>query len=505
MSANSGVHPVAASSIPRKLSNGPPVRVLAMLLLFSVAAWHESVQLSALADSDLWWHLSTGLWILHNHTVPHTGLFSQYPGLPWIASSWLFDVLLAAAYKLMGIRALVLLSMAFKVTIAVLTFMLARGSRLNFWPAVLLGATAQYSIPDLPPGPIVCSVVFLAIELNLLFSTRRTGTVRPLFWGPFLFLAWTNVDIGFMFGLLVLFLFNAIEFGQEIGNRSGVTWLGQVPRVPLRLAAIVTAASVIATFCNPYSFHIYPAAYKELWSILSYVHGLRALSFRRPQDYVLLLLAMAAFFSLGRQRSQNLFEIMLMISCLVLAFTRRRDTWLLPVASVAVIAGTFPISSASSEKEQDGRIWAWEKLVTAGLVIVVFALAAITRIPGSGKALLNQVAETFPVRASDYIRANHLPSPLFNAYDWGGFLTWYLPEYPVSIDSRTGLYGEDLGSRYFKVTTAEIPLDADPSFANARTILLPKDSPMAIALSTVPRFQVAYQDNVAMVLLQGGE
>src|SRR5271165_3648705 len=124
MSANSSLQPAAASDVPRKLSNSPPVEVLAMLLLFSVAAWHESVQLSALADSDVWWHLSTGAWILQNHTVPHTGLFSQYPDLPWIASNWLFDVLLAAAYKLVGISALVIFLMAFKVTIAVLMFAL---------------------------------------------------------------------------------------------------------------------------------------------------------------------------------------------------------------------------------------------------------------------------------------------------------------------------------------------------------------------------------------------
>lgn len=477
-----------------------------MLLLFSVAAWHESVQLSALADSDVWWHLSTGAWILQNHAAPHTGLFSQYPGLPWIASNWFFDVLLAAAYKLMGISAPVILLMAFKVTIAVLLFVLARGSRLDFWPAVLLGAAAQYSLSGLPPGPILCSVVLFAIELNLLFSTRRTGQVRPLFCLPVLFLVWANVDMGFMFGLFVLFLFSAIELAQEIGQPSRVRWFaGEVPKVPLRITTIVTAASVIATFCNPYSFHLYPASCKELWSIMSYVHGLRAISFRQPQDYVLLLLAMAAFFSLGRQRTHNLFQITLMIACLALAFTRRRDTWLLVVASVAVIGATFPTSSTPAKNEKGGRMWEWEKLVTVGLVIVVFVLAAITRIPRSGKALLNRAGQTFPVRASDYIRANHLPSPLFNAYDWGGFLTWYLPEYPVSIDGRTELYGEELDSRYFKVTTAEIPLDADPSFANARTILLPKDSPMAIALSTVPRFQVAYQDNVAMVLLQGRE
>ena len=448
----------------------------------------------------MWWHLSTGNWILQNHAVPHYGLFSQYSNLPWTDSSWLFDVLLAAAYKLMGLRALPVLLMAFKVAIAVVTFVLARGSRLNFWPAVILAAAAQYAIPNLPPGPVVCSIVLFAIELNLLFSARRTGNVRPLFWLPLLFLLWANLDVGFMFGLLLLLLFSAVAFGEEIGRRSGAGLsTGQKP-VPPGIAAMVLAASFIAAFVSPYFFHSYAAASEELWRLVPYVQNLHAISFRRPQDYVLLLLAMAAFFSLGRRRSRDMFQIILMIGCLALAFTRQRDIWVLALASVAVIADATSDSASAGEE----RVAAWKrtKLATAGLVLIAFIAAVISRIPSSRETLLSKVGETFPVRASDYIRANRLPLPIFNAYDWGGFLTWYLPEYPVSIDSRTALYGDEINQRYFKVTTAEIPLDADPSFANARTILLRKDAPMAVALSAVPQFRVAYQDDVAMVLLQ---
>ena len=496
MSTNSSVQQVAAPSVFRNLSNSAPVQTLALLLLFSTAAWYEALHLSALANADVWWHLSTGSWILQNHAIPHTGLFSQYADLPWIASSWLFDVLLAATYKVMGLRALPVLLMAFKIAIAVVTFVLARGSRLNFWPAVVLATAAQYAIPGLPPGPVLGSIVLFAIELALLSSCRRTGNARQLFWLPLLFVLWANLDIGFMFGLLVLLLFCAVVFGEEVGWRSA-----EAPAVPLRTAAPVIAASFLATFFTPYSFHLYAAVSRELWSVAPYVRELRAMSFRRPQDYVLLLLAMAAFFSLGRRRSRDFFQILLMICCLALAFTRQRDTWLLALASVAVIADALPITLPSAEKERGGRLWRWEALAIAGLVLISFVLVAITRIPGR-EALLNKVADNFPVRACDYIRANHLPPPLFNAYDWGGFLTWYLPDYPVSIDSRVELYGEEINSRHFKLIIAEIPLNADPSFANARTVLLPRNSPMAIALSGLPQFKVAYQDDVTMVLLQ---
>ncbi len=478
--------------ILRRLRNTAPVQILLLLALFSAAAWYEAVHLSALSGADVWWHLSTGSWILQNHAVPHNGLFSQYADLPWMDSSWLFDVLLGAAYKLMGLRALPVLLMAFKVAIAVVAFALARGSRVGFWPAVLLAATAQYAMPGLPLGPVLCSVVLFAIELAVLFSSRRTGNARALLWLPLLFLFWANLDAGFIFGLLVLLLFCASVAGEEMGRRSAEH------AVPLRTAAMVTAASVAAGFLTPYSFHLYAAAWQQVWSIAPYVRELRAMSFRQPQDYVLLLLAMTACFSLGRRGSRDPFQIALMLGCLALAFTRQRDSWLLALASVAVIANALPVGAAATEQE---KIWKWEKAATAGLVATAFVIAVIGRVPSSREVLLSKVGESFPVRASDYIRANRLPPPLFNAYDWGGFLTWYLPEYPVSIDGRTALYGEEINSRHFKLIIAAIPLNDDPSFMNARTILLPRKSPMAIALGALPQFQVAYQDEVAMVLV----
>ena len=147
------------------------------------------------------------------------------------------------------------------------------------------------------------------------------------------------------------------------------------------------------------------------------------------------------------------------------------------------------------QQEIGARLGKWENLATAGLLLVV-CVAAACRIPSSSEALLNKIAKNFPVRASDYIRENHLPTPLFNEYQWGGFLTWYLPEYPVAIDGRRDLYGEEINLRYFQVTNAEVPLNTDPAFAGAQTFLLPASSPMAEALATIPDFKVVYRDDL---------
>ena len=54
-------------------------------------------------------------------------------------------------------------------------------------------------------------------------------------------------------------------------------------------------------------------------------------------------------------------------------------------------------------------------------------------------------ASHFPSRAVDFLAQHHLPGPIFNHYDWGGYLIWRLhPEYPVFVDGRADLYGDQL-------------------------------------------------------------
>lgn len=478
------------------------MRVLVLVLLFTVAAVYEAFNLSSLASLDVWSHLRTGTWILQNHAVPHNGLFSQYPDLPWIAPDWGFDVLLASAYRLMGLRALPVLLMLFKVALAVTFFFLARGSRQNFWVPVLLAAVAQSVIPvQLQEG--LCSILFFAVELALLFHARGAASTRPLLWLPLLFAIWANLDTQFIYGLLALFLLLVVIIVEEICYRLGVAWFaGPAPAIPLGMTGVVTVASLLATLLTPYTYHLYGVALKNLGrsALQVYLPEFNAVGFRRPQDYVLLLLAMLAFFSLGCRHSRDLFQYSLMIGCALLSFPAQRNSWLVAVASVAAIGDAFP--TTSSETAQEGvHPWRPEYLVTAGVVLLALWVAVVSRIPSSRGALLAVVGRTLPVRACDYIRDNQLSGPIFNAYEWGSFLIWYLPDYAIAIDSRNDLYGDEINLRYFKLTHAEIPLSADFTFTYSRTILLESNAPMAVALRATPRFKAVYSDNLATVLV----
>lgn len=483
-----------------------PVRLSLLLVLFAASAVHEACRLSALFNNDVWWHLRTGIWILEHHTVPHTGLFSQYPGLPWIASSWGYDVLIAAAHKLFGLRAIPMLLMSFKVGLAVATFLLARGWGGNFWAVILLSAVAQYVLVDVQPTPALFSIVFFAVELVLLLECRRSGDVRLLFWMPLLFLLWANLHIQFVIGLFVMAWFLFALFTEQILRRSGVTWIHErQPALPLATVGAVTGAAICSTLVNPYGFHLFQDVLKNAYSEVSfrYFDEMRAMSFRWPQHYVLLSLVMAAFLALGRQRSRDPFKLGIMIAGSLVAFRIQRDMWCIVLPSVAVLADAFCAEpQAPAERAVGANSWRWEKPLLSVMVLAVF-VAAASRVPNDN-VLMNKLSGRFPVKACGFIRENHLPNPLFNAYKWGGFLTWYLPEYPVAMDRRVDLYGEELTEQHFKITGGSQRLDKDPSFSRAQTILLERDSAMARALTTLPAltplYRMLYSDGVAMVL-----
>jgi hypothetical protein len=499
--------PETEQGLWRNALSHPLLRVPVLLLLFCCAAIFEAKHLTSLADYDVWWHLRTGSWILQNHAFPRHALFTQYSDRPWIAYSWGFEVATAEVYRLMGLRGIPVFMLCLKVVMAVMIFRLARGSIENFWPAVLLGAIGQYAITDFKLRPGALSILCFSIELILLFESRRTGKVSRLYWLPLLFACWANLHIQFVYGLFALGLFLLAVLVKNICGRFGVDWFaGGMPLAPATVF-VVTLLCVGATLLTPYSFRNYKVAwdYAHNTAAYSYIAEMHAMNFRWPEHYVRLLLLMAALVTMGSQRPWNLFGLALIVCAAMVGFRQQRDTWFMVLASIAILAdGGLELSHFVPRSGQGklARIFYWEKLLTAALVIIVLVVTVHAYIPSSRDALLLKVDETFPVQACDFIREHRLPQPIFNPLNWGGFLIWYLPDYPVAIDGRTDLYGDEIMVRQYKVWDGEVPVWKEPTFVSARTLLMERNSGLAQAVSESPAYRLAYADKNAAVFVR---
>ncbi|HMB08573.1 MAG TPA: hypothetical protein VKP69_33185, partial [Isosphaeraceae bacterium] len=80
-----------------------------LLMVVALCVPPAAVVMRPVTDPDIWWHLRTGQWIVEHGAVPITDPFSSFGlGKPWVAYSWLFEVLVYGLYRWLGLFGIIL-------------------------------------------------------------------------------------------------------------------------------------------------------------------------------------------------------------------------------------------------------------------------------------------------------------------------------------------------------------------------------------------------------------
>jgi hypothetical protein len=175
-------------------------------------------------------------------------------------------------------------------------------------------------------------------------------------------------------------------------------------------------------------------------------------------------------------------------------FHSERDVWFLAVLSIAVTA------LALREKGAPKPLSRWQLgmalLLASGIYAVQLQWGDL-----SSQELQKAVDRSFPAKASQFIEAQVSPDPLYNPYDWGGYLIWRLPGRLVSIDGRAQLYGDEGLTRYIATQNGAPGWRDNPQLQKARTVLTERESPLASLLQLDRAYKVVYEDPVAVVFV----
>jgi hypothetical protein len=83
---------------------------------------------------------------------------------------------------------------------------------------------------------------------------------------------------------------------------------------------------------------------------------------------------------------------------------------------------------------------------------IVSLLAGMFLVRAFVVSLPASMEEKVPAQAVAWIKDNQPRGPIFNSYNWGGYLTWELREYPVFIDGRADLYGNEIISEWNEIS-----------------------------------------------------
>jgi hypothetical protein len=452
----------------------------------------------AVRDPDIWWHLETGNWILQHHAVPYVGIFSRTAAThPWIAYSWLYEVLMSCAYSWFGLVGFAMYGILLTLAVAfVLFWMLHRISR-DFWLAWILALLGNFAfLFSLMPRPVFVTMILFMVTLTFLLESQRTGSMRLLWWLPLIFVLWANIHIQFIYGLAVVGLFTGINLLQRLASRVGIEpGFIQPPTLPLSRLIGIMFACFAATFFGPYTYHLFHVVEEYATQPVPYsmIEELQAFTFNSTAQFVVLLLTAAAFFAVGWQRKLDLFKLASLIVASVFTFRAARDTWFVSICAVMFLA------DLRAREDSPKPVLKLPELagVTAVLAIGMLLIARDTGF--NTRDLDRAISREYPVDAANFVRRNSFSGPLYNNLDWGGFLIWYLPQFPVAIDGRTNLYGDQMNLLMYKSSGGDESYTSDPYLNEAGLVLLPKKLPLAELLTIDRRFRLVYRDQLAVV------
>jgi len=478
-----------------------PLQLAALTLLLTTIGGLALKKKYFVLDFDIWWHLKVGDWIIAHLAVPHTGILSRTAAdHPWVAYSWGYEILLSRAYAWGGLLGLGVFGTFLTVMVALAIYWMLRELSGRFWSSWGLTAVVCAAfLFDGAPRPFFFSMAFFAVMLAWLLTADRLGQIRMLYWLPPMFLVWANLHIQFIYGLAVVGLFAGVVIGQWLLDRFGILSTLLLPRtLPPGGVLFVFVLCVAATLVGPNFYHPYEAVfgYSKAKFTYSIIVELQPLSFRYWNQYLDLWLAAFGFFAVGWQKKLDAFKLLLLVVASVVAFRTMRDAWFLCIVAAACIADR-PQEASRAEAAETHPRESWLQLAGVGLVTAVLLAILAPSVDFTPRTFDRAISAEYPVDAINFLRRYPVTGPLYNNLNWGGFLMWYFPNYPVAIDGRNDLYGDHLDEIFFNSQSGNPGYLTDPYLNEAGLVLLDSKLPLAKLLSIDQRFQLVYRDPIA--------
>jgi hypothetical protein len=464
-----------------------------VLGLFALAARN-------VADPDVWWHLRTGQLIIENHQVFHSDPYSfTRAGKPWINHEWLSQVAMYGVYRLAGWGGLIVGFASIIAGSSLLVYLRSPGRPYVAGVFTLWGAVA--SAPILGVRPQMFSLLLATIFLLILErSDKHPGM---LWWTAPLTLLWVNLHGGYFvgIGLMILFLVgNVLEvaFGSE-------DWTRTAPHLRRLALAVVACLAVVPLNPNGMRMYWYPLETLRSRAMQTYVDEWFSPNFHQARALPFLCMILATLVTLGiSSRRLRARELLLLSATMWLALRSARHIPIYVLVAVPILSGSTQSwleehSAASWFGSRTSSVRSRRMLMNAIILaaLVVFTFARV-------RTVIRQQAETeaqhFPTTAVSFMAKQRPPGPIFNDYNWGGYLIGKLyPEYRVFIDGRTDVYGDSFVDDFYATYHLTGSWKGPIQQWQIRTVILPPDAPLISALRSQADWKQIYADSQAVL------
>ncbi|MBF0570758.1 MAG: hypothetical protein HQL12_02680 [Candidatus Omnitrophica bacterium] len=406
---------------------------------------------------DVWWHLSTGKWIVDHWQVPHEDVFPfAHEKTPWLCNNeWLGSLLLYLIVKTGGLLGLkVFRSLFFVFIIGILFFYSCR--RLPFSLLIILILLETFGIANRGfLRPDIFNILFIQILFISLFDYEDSGNCKKLWALPVLSLIWFNIHLGgFIYSLLLLFIFFLSACIRYFNLNSGHCNAGERLNAKIQIKSLaLTAFGCLAGFIfNPYGIEgfLYPfkvflqpnfIGYYKLTTLVSEMQppGYLFTSFHFFYYFILLAAGVLVIFF---NKKNNFTFIILLLFSLGAFFYMQRNSYFFSLVCAYVIA-------AGAKRINFNDVWRslrCVKLIEGVLFtgIVLFLLIQIISLWFQKSYYNGQLVNTRSLIVSPVSEApikllikHKITGPVFDSDILGGQIIWLgYPDLRPFVDGR---------------------------------------------------------------------
>ncbi|MBI5348132.1 MAG: hypothetical protein HZB77_02255 [Chloroflexi bacterium] len=485
-------------------------------------------------DTDSFWHLRAGAWMLDNARLLTIDLFSYTRfNQAWINHSWLSQTLMAIIYRVGGYGGLNLFTAS--VIVLAFVFVYRAGEGGGYLRAFIIILAATTSGVYWSARPQILSLLLTAIFVYILYDYLWRDANR-LWLLPPLMLLWVNLHGGFAIGFILLVIAFIGELlrtslrvfekqSQSVTEIASQRTLAMTNSKATWIGGYGLACAVVACL-NPYGAQmlLYPFRTVSIGVLQNFIQEWQSPNFHQPeaQVFIVMLLATVAAIGFSRRRLDLTdFLVFAVFSALSLLAWRN-------VAAFAVVVAPILMRYANSAVEELQEKYPKLKLpnpsglthsvslrgaprdpkgltLINGFIVIVIAFAVLLKMADAMSAKTNDeaIAKLAPVKAAEYLKANPVAGKMFNAYNFGGYLIWALyPHQLVYVDGRTDLYDGELLKEYLNTALADEGWNKTLKDRDIGVVLVETVSPLARALAASPAWSVKYQDKLASVIVK---
>ncbi len=107
----------------------------------------------------------------------------------------------------------------------------------------------------------------------------------------------------------------------------------------------------------------------------------------------------------------------------------------------------------------------------------------------------------YPVGQTVALLVNGTEGNLLNEYNWGGYLAWEQDRYPVFIDARTDLYGDEIFEDWLTLILMKDNWGELLNKYNIGAVMLQVDRPLVEEL-VIQGWEIVQHDEIGILLIR---